>query len=94
LQQPSGQLFASQEHVPFVTSQTPLAQGPHAAPAVPQSAADCDPNGTHVLPLQQPAGHDVASQMHPDAVLEHSWPTPHDAHDAPPVPHAEEVSAA
>jgi hypothetical protein len=91
LQQPDGQLCASHEQVPFVASQTPLAHALHAAPAVPHSAADCDVNGTQVLPLQQPVGHDVASQMHADAVFEHSCPDPHDPHVAPPVPHEEVV---
>jgi hypothetical protein len=32
-------------------------------------------------------GHEVASQTHCPFVLLHSWPVPHAAHAAPPVPH-------
>jgi hypothetical protein len=38
------------------------------------------------LPLQQPFGHDVASQMHAPAALQAS-PVAHAEHEAPPVPH-------
>jgi hypothetical protein len=40
------------------------------------------------LPLQQPPGHDAASQMHLPLAL-HSCPDAHAAHAAPPVPHDE-----
>jgi hypothetical protein len=36
--------------------------------------------------LQQPSGHDVASQVHAPALL-HSCPDAHNAHAAPAVPH-------
>jgi hypothetical protein len=39
-----------------------------------------------VLPLQQPLGHDVASQMQPPA---QRCPLPQATHDTPPVPQAE-----
>jgi hypothetical protein len=39
-----------------------------------------------VLPLQQPFGHDVASQTQPDAPLEHSCPEAHAAQAAPAAP--------
>jgi hypothetical protein len=39
-----------------------------------------------VLPLQQPWGHEVASQTHVPFVVSHSLPAPHAAHAAPPAP--------
>jgi hypothetical protein len=39
-----------------------------------------------VLPLQQPLGHEVASQTHWPLLLSHSCPAPHAAHIAPPAP--------
>jgi hypothetical protein len=39
-----------------------------------------------VLPLQQPLGHEVASQTHWPVVLLHSWPLAQAAHVAPLVP--------
>jgi hypothetical protein len=40
-----------------------------------------------VFPLQQPLGHEVASQTHWPVVLLHSWPAAHAPHAAPPLPH-------
>jgi hypothetical protein len=40
LQQPPAQVLASHEHVPTVVSQSPFAQGAHAAPLVPHEAPD------------------------------------------------------
>ncbi len=40
----------------------------------------------HVLPLQQPVGHDVASHTHWPLPL-HSWPDAQAPHATPPVPH-------
>jgi len=40
LQQPVGQVFASQEHVPLLVSQRPFAQDEQAAPAVPHDVPD------------------------------------------------------
>jgi hypothetical protein len=37
------------------------------------------------LPLQQPVGHDAASQTHAPAL--HSWPAPHAEQLAPLLPH-------
>jgi hypothetical protein len=55
-------------HVPLVVSQTwPGAQEAHAAPPLPHEGYDSPANGSHVPvgpPLQQPSGHDVASQTH------------------------------
>ena len=42
-----------------------------------------------MLPLQQPPGHEVASQTHCPVVLLHSWPVAHAAQLAPPAPHDE-----
>jgi hypothetical protein len=67
----------------------PASQALHAAPFAPQLPSD----GTvQVLPLQQPVGHDVASQA--QAPPTQRWPLPH----AGPLPHVhapagEQVSA-
>jgi len=42
LQQPPGQVWASQEQVPFVVSQTPFAQEVQAAPPAPHCDADSE----------------------------------------------------
>lgn len=55
--------------------------GAHAAPAAPHEAAVCVAYGTHVLPLQQPFGHELA--LHTHVPLEQVWPLPHGA----PAPH-------
>ncbi len=87
-QQPVAQVWASHEQLPLVVSQRPLAQEPQAAPPAPHPLADCEANGTHVLPLQQPFGQEVASHTQvPDEPQ--SWPGAHAAHAAPPVPHEE-----
>jgi hypothetical protein len=39
-----------------------------------------------VLPLQQPFGHEVASQTHCPLFLSQSWFVPHAAHVAPAAP--------
>ena len=91
VQHPPGHVFLSHPHTPVMVSQrTPPAHAAHAAPAVPHSDADCDPGGTHVVPLQQPLGHDVASHMHVPAPLPlalQSWPVAHGAQVAPATPH-------
>jgi hypothetical protein len=55
-------------HVPLVVSQAwPVPQGAHVAPPMPHEVDDSPANGSHVPaepPLQQPLGHDVASQTH------------------------------
>jgi hypothetical protein len=72
---------------------------------VPHEAPDCEPPGSHVPvgpPLQQPFGHEVASQTQVPAVRLHSSPAPHEAQVAPFVPqdvfdsepHASHVPAA
>ncbi len=40
-----------------------------------------------MFPLQQPFGHEVASQTHWPVLVLHSWPVAHAAHAAPPAPH-------
>jgi hypothetical protein len=40
-----------------------------------------------VLPLQQPPGHEVASQTHWPVLVLHSWPVAHPPQVAPAVPH-------
>jgi hypothetical protein len=47
-----------------------FAQTPQLAPCVPHDELVCEAYGTHVLPLQQPVGHDVAS--HAQAPFTHS----------------------
>lgn len=62
----------------------------HAAPAVPHVDGDSDAHGTHVPvgpPLQQPLGHEFASQTQPCADWLHSRFWPHPLQVAPPVPH-------
>jgi hypothetical protein len=60
-------------------------QAPHAAPPVPHCEVDCEEYRTHVLPLQQPAGHEFASHTHWPFAL-HSCPLAHAAQLAPAVP--------
>jgi hypothetical protein len=60
----------------------------HAAPSVPHWPGDCEAYGTHVLPLQQPAGHEAASHTHWPVALLHSCPgVVQLVQVAPPVPH-------
>jgi hypothetical protein len=40
-----------------------------------------------VLPLQQPFGHEAASQMHWPVLVLHACPVAQVPHVAPPVPH-------
>jgi hypothetical protein len=80
-------VVALHAHVPVVVSQAPFGQEAQAAPAAPHSPADCAEYGTHVLPLQQPFGQDVASQTHCPVVVLHSWPVAHAAQLAPAAPH-------
>jgi hypothetical protein len=63
------------------------------APAAPHWVGDSDAYGTHApLLVQQPAGHEVASQTHRPVAVSHSWPVAHAAHAAPPVPQTALVS--
>ncbi len=54
LQQPSGQVVASQVHAPTVVSHRPFEHEAHAAPPEPHCAADCEARGTQTSPLQHP----------------------------------------
>jgi hypothetical protein len=67
-------------------SQRPFAHVEQAAPPAPHCDADSEAYTTHVLLLQQPFGHDVASHAQAAAPLVHSSPAPHDPHAAPPAP--------
>jgi hypothetical protein len=86
LQQPFGQVVASQVHCPRVVSQSPFVHAVHAPPALPQRLALREDVGTQVLPLQQPAGQETASQTQRPVVVLHSCPVPHAAHARPPAP--------
>ena len=87
LQQPPGQEPALQvQPAALWLHARPDAHPLHAAPALPHTALLWEAYGTHALPLQQPAGHEVASHTHRPLAL-HSWPVVHAAQAAPPAPH-------
>jgi hypothetical protein len=93
VQQPFGQDAASQTHAPCVVSHRwPAPQPPHAAPLWPHEPLPSEAYGTQVLPLQQPAGQDVASQTHCPVEVLHRWPELHAAQVAPDAPQAPLVS--
>lgn len=77
---------APHRHVPCAEqpSALPIA---HAAHAVPGAAQAPTASVVHVLPAQQPDGHDVAS--HTQAPPTQRWPGPH----AEPAPHAQAPAA-
>jgi hypothetical protein len=88
LQQPAGHEVESHTHVPLVVLHSwPDAHAAHAAPPVPHVELDSEAYATHVFPLQQPFGHEVASQTHCPVLVLHSWPAEHAAHVAPLAPH-------
>ena len=66
----------------------PGPQFTHAAPPLPHSVGDCAPCCTHVVPLQQPPGHEVGSHTQAPVALSHSCPAAHATHAAPGTPHA------
>jgi hypothetical protein len=71
------------EHAPAVHESL---DEPHVAqaPAAPHMVEFWLANGTHVSPLQQPIGHEVALHVHcPET---HAWPVAHAVHAFPPVP--------
>lgn len=76
-----------QVHEPLLQSGLGCEQGEQFAPPVPQDVADWPEYGTQTPPLQQPLGHEVASQTHCPVVLLHSWPVGHIAQVAPFEPH-------
>jgi hypothetical protein len=85
LQQPPGQEAPLQTHWPVLLLHfCPAAQPAQTAPPAPHAASDWSAYLMHVEPLQQPSGHDVASQTHCPAL--HLCPGAHAAHFAPPVP--------
>jgi hypothetical protein len=60
----------------------------HAAPPVPQFVVDCDVFGRHApVAVQQPFGHEVASQTHWPALVLHSVPSAQGTHPVPREPH-------
>lgn len=64
----------------------PPAQVPHELPADPHALVDWSAVRTHVVPWQQPPGHEEGVQVHAPAAL-HVWLAPHVPHATPPVPH-------
>jgi hypothetical protein len=87
-QQPFGHEVASQTQADAPLEHScPEAHAAQAAPAAPQELFDSEPYGTHVVPLQHPFGHDVASQTHWPVLVLHSWPVEQAAHAVPPAPH-------
>lgn len=73
-----------QRHAPPVHVDAVMPHATHDAPAVPHAIAV--PGEMHVVPEQQPLGHELGVQpLHTPA--EHV-PTPHEVQAAPPVPHA------
>ena len=95
LQQPVGHDTASQTHWPVVVLHScPEPHEPHAAPPVPHELLVSDPYGWHVpLDVQQPVGHEVASQTQLPLPLLHSSPVAHALQAAPDAPHDTLVSA-
>ena len=93
-QQPLGHDVGLQTQAPAAPQAWPLAQGAQAAPAVPQAALPCAAYATHVPSvLQQPFGHDVASQAHLPFVPQR-WPDAHATQAPPPVPPVVAVAVA
>jgi hypothetical protein len=62
-----------------------VAQEPQALPAEPHAETVCALAATHVPPLQQPVGQEVASHTHAPAAL-HDWLVAQALHAAPPTP--------
>jgi len=74
-------------HWPVALHAWPLAQPLQVAPPVPQDVVDCAAYASHVpVAVQQPAGHDAASQTHWPAALQ-ALPLAHAPQATPPVPH-------
>jgi hypothetical protein len=70
VQQPFGQVAASHPQDPVLVSHDcPAGHALHAAPPVPHCEVDSATSSTQVAPLQQPLGHDVASQPHVPVVV-------------------------
>lgn len=60
---------------------------PQAAPPVPHSELVWEAYGTHVFPLQQPFGQELALHTHRPLPVLQVCPVEHVAQVAPPVPH-------
>jgi hypothetical protein len=75
-------------HEPILHIGLPPMHATHAAPPVPHWEVDCEPCCTHVVPTQQPVGHEVASQTHAPVAMSQPCPAAHVVHIAPPMPHA------
>jgi hypothetical protein len=84
LQQPIGHEVASQTHCPVGLHSWPFPQATQAAPALPHEVFDSPENGSHVVPLQQPAHEAVLPHEHWPAL--HESPEPHAAQALPPMP--------
>ena len=88
LQQPFGHELASQTHVPEVVSHSwPDAHPVHVAPAVPHELFPSPEYGSHVLPLQQPFGHEEELHVQTPVPLQ-VWPVAQAAQLTPPLPHS------
>jgi hypothetical protein len=89
LQHPFGHDAALQTHCPVVLLHAcPAEHALHEAPPVPHEVLDSDAYGSQVPDaVQQPCGHEVASQTHCPVPRLHSSPAEHDLQDAPPAPH-------
>jgi len=88
LQQPFGHEVTSQTHCPLVLLHSwPDAHAEQLAPATPHEPFDSEAYATHVVPLQHPPGHEVASHTHCPELLLHSSPEPQASHAPPPAPH-------
>jgi hypothetical protein len=88
LQHPFGHELALQTHSPVdVLHCWPVPQPEQLAPAVPHEGFVSEAHASHTpLDVQQPCGHEVASQTHCPAAL-HSCPDGQAPHVAPPAPH-------
>jgi hypothetical protein len=75
----------SQTHCPVLLQCCPWAHGPHMPPPVPQLPAVSLAYGTHVFPLQQPLGHELAVHVHTPEELQDCVDA-HGAHAIPPLP--------
>ncbi len=73
LQQPLGQELTLQTHWPAELHVCPLEHVPQAAPPVPHELLVCEAYASQVPPeVQQPLGHELASQTHLPVLVLHS----------------------
>jgi hypothetical protein len=79
-------------HAP-IAHDSPVPHALHAEPPVPHWVPVCDVKARHApAAVQQPPGHDVASQAQTPVLLSHSCPAAHAAQLAPALPQAIAVS--